>query len=163
MIYLERQLNGLALPIGLGNLNAFVQPPPADDGSGANAYIWASGGDEKRLTVPRAQHGDLSTGGDKTLTHRPNVWLTWFGDQDSPQVGIQFPAIIDFVMGVLRNVEMLDVTQHAHDPITGQLSNLLNVGENMSWEYGPVRAVVDQRYLRYDAVLTLEVIEIIQA
>jgi hypothetical protein len=58
---------------------------------------------------------------------------------------------------------MLDVTQHAHDPINGQLSNLLNVGENMSWQQGPVRATADQRYLRYDAVITVEVIEIIQA
>jgi hypothetical protein len=33
----------------------------------------------------------------------------------------------------------------------------------MSWEWAPVRAVADQRYLRFDGQLTLEVIEIIQA
>lgn len=169
--YLKGQLDGLNLPLGMGNLTAVIQPPAdgenlTGDGSSAVAYIWSSAGDESRRnagTVPRAQHGNLASGGNKTLEHRCNIWLVWFGDQEASNVDVAFPGIIDFVMGVLRNVEMLDVTQHAHDPINGQLSNLLNVGENMSWEYGPVRATTQQRYLRYDALINVEVIEIIQA
>lgn len=161
--YLKDRLNGLALPIGLGNLTAQVRPPAADDGTGANAYVWGSAGDEARQTFPRAQHLELPSGGNKMLTHRTNVWLVFFADQDAPNADLQFPAIVDFVMATLRNVEMLDQTQHAQDPITGQLSNLLNVGENMSWEQGPVRATAEQRYLRYDGLVNVEVIEIIQA
>jgi hypothetical protein len=162
--YLQGVLDQLVLPLGIGTLDAYITPPnPRDNVTDPAAYIWGSHGDESRLTVPRAQHGDLASGGDKTLAHRTDVWLTWFGEADNPQVDQQFPAIVDAVLAVLRNVEMLDQTQHAQDPVTGQLSNLLNVGENMTWEYGPVRATADQRYLRYDAQITVEVIEIIQA
>ena len=52
-------------------------------------------------------------------------------------------------------------TASDHDP--NPISQLLNIGERMSWEYAPVRAVADQRFLRYDARLTIEIEEIIQA
>jgi hypothetical protein len=162
--YLKGVLDQMVLPLGLGVLDAFITPPnPRDNDTTPAAYVWGSHGDESRLTVPRAAHGSLATGGDKTLSHRADVWLTWFGSSEGSDIDVQFPAVVDAVMGVLRNVAMLDQTQHAADPVTGQLSNLLNVGEVMSWEYGPVRATADQRYLRFDAQITVDVIEIIQA
>ena len=161
--FIRDTLNGTVLPLALGNLEAVISPVNPGDGAGATAYIWGSHGVEKRQTVPRAQHADLSTGGNKTLTHSCDVWLVWFGSSEEDQIDLMFPAILDTVMGVLRNVQMLDATQHAHDPVTGQLSNLLNMGENMTWDYGPVRATADQRWWRYDAVINVEVVEIIQA
>ena len=93
--YLKDRLDGLTLPLDLGNLSAWVKPPAVGDGAGANAYIWGSAGDEARETFPRAQHLDLPTGGNKELTHRANVWLTWFGDQELPgcQVIISFSRL----------------------------------------------------------------------
>lgn len=163
--YLRGVLDGIPLPLGAGALDAVITPPNPDDDAGAKAtaYIWGSHGVESRLTVPRAQHGNLATGGDKQTAHNVDVWLIWFGQAPAPNVDSQFPSIVDAVLAVLRNVPMLDQTQHAVDPVTGQLSNLLNVGENMSWEYAPVRATADQRILRYDAQITVEVIEIFQA
>src|SRR5262245_46331134 len=119
--YLQGQLDGLVLPLGMASLLAYVLPPISDDdGSGAVAYVWGGAGDETRKhsagSVPRARHNDLSTGGNKTLTHRVSVWLTYFGDRESETIGWEFPAILDAVMARLRNVEMLDATQHAHDP-----------------------------------------------
>lgn len=164
MNYLQQQIDGLNLPLSIGRLTAYIQPAPgADDGSGANAYVWGANLDEARETVPRAAHGNLASGGNKELTHRVNIWLVWFTDPDDPNINLGFPAIVDAVMAVYRNVEMLDQTQHAIDPITGQESNLLNVGEKMSAEYAPVRAVADQRLLRFDAMVEVEVIEVIQA
>ena len=161
--YLKGQLDNQVMPLNVGNLMAYIAPPNPREDPRPAAYIWGSRGDEKRLTVPRAQHGNLATGGDKDTTHRVDIWLTWFGPADSPDVDLQFPGIIDAVMAVLRNVEMLDQTQYAYDPVTGVRSQLLNVGENMTHEYGPVRATADQRYLRYDANINVELIEIFQA
>lgn len=161
--FVKQRLDGMVLPLGLGNLDAFIAPPnPRDDPQPA-AYVWGSHGDEKRLTVPRATYGNFASGGDKTLTHRIDVWLVWFTSSEDPQQDIQFPAVIDAVMNVLRNAELVDASQHERDPVTGQLSQLLNMGEHMTWDYGPIRATADQRYMRCDAVINVEVEEVIQA
>lgn len=80
-----------------------------------------------------------------------------------PQADNQFPSIVDAVLACLRNVALRDQSEQVTDPVTGQVSDLLNIGENMSWEYAPVRALVDQRYLRYDARVTLDTEEWFQA
>jgi len=159
-------LDGLPLPRSLGVLSAFISPPnPNVDAMEPCAYIWGSRGVEERLSVPRAQPGNLSTGGDKTITHQVDIWLVWFGSSEPDDlIDQQFPSVIDAVTACLRNTELLDaVTISAVDPMTGQQSDLLAVGEHMSWEYAPVRAVADQRFFRYDAQVTCEVVEVIQA
>jgi hypothetical protein len=161
--FLRDTLDGLVLPLGLGNLAAFISPPNPGDGMVPAVYVWGSNGSESRLTVPRAQHLNVASGGDKTLVHQADVWLVWFGSSEDPDVNAQFPAIIDRVMGALRNTRLVDGAQYVTDPVTGQLSQLLDVGEDMSWEYAPVKAIVDQRYLRYDARVTVTVTEVIQS
>ena len=161
--YLKGQLDGMVLPLDLGTLTAYIAPPNPGEAVDPVAYIWGSHADERRAAVPRAQPGNLSTGGWKVITHRPNIWLIWFGPSDDPNADVLFPAVLDAVCGLLRNVPILDQTQHATDPVTGQVSDLLNVGEQMSWEYGPVRATADQRYLRYDAQITPTFEEWLQA
>lgn len=162
--YLKGILNNTILPLNLGTLEAFITPPnPNDDTVRAAAYIWGSRAAERRESVPRAQHLNLSTGGWKIDTHSVDIWLTWFGAADSQYVDQEFPSIIDAVCMVLRNTPILDQTQFATDPVTGQRSNLLDVGENLSWEYGPVRATADQRYLRFDAQIVCEIEEYFQA
>lgn len=163
MAYVRDALDGLLLPLDLGELAAFIEPPNPGDGTAPGAYVWGSRGHEQRLSVPRAEQGDLSTGGDKQITHSVDVWLVWLGPANDPLSNVAFPAVIDAVMGALRNVSLQDGSQHAVDPVTGQLSGLLAVGEEMSWDFAPVRAVADQRYLRYDAQITCDVVEIIQA
>lgn len=161
--YLKGILDQVMLPLNLGTLSAFIQPPNPGDGTEPGAYIWGSRGTERRLAIPRAQPGDLSTGGEKTLNHNVDVWIVWLGPAVDPQQDVLFPAVVEAVLAVLRNTPILDNTQHAVDPVTGQLSQLLDVGEQMDWEYAPVRAVADQRYLRYDARITVNITEIIQA
>lgn len=162
---LKSILTELPLPRDLGLLEAFIAPPnPNTEARDPAAYIWGSHGNEKRLTVPRAQAGNLASGGDKELVHQVDIWLVWFGQADVPDADSQFPTVIDAVMACLRNTQLLDAASiQAVDPITGQLSDLLNIGENMSWDYAPVRATADERYLRYDAQIVCEVVEVIQA
>lgn len=162
--YLKGVLNGVILPQSLGTLEAVISPPnPNDDVINPMAYIWGGRGDESRKTVPRAQPRDLATGGHKTIDHDVDIWLVWFGAADDPQADFQFPSVIDAVCAVLRNVPLLDQTQSAVDPVTGQQSDLLDVGERLSWEYAPVRAVADQRYFRYDAQISASIQEWFQA
>jgi len=162
--YLKTVLNGQLLPNDLGTLEALITPPnPNDDAVNVTAYIWGSRADEGRRSVPRAQFGNAETGGWKVISHEVDIWLVWFGAADDPDADQQFPTIIDATTAVLRNVVLLDQTQYAVDPVTGQKSNLLNVGENLNWEYAPVKATVDQRYLRYDARITCSLEEWFQA
>lgn len=168
MTYLKDTLDGLELPLDLGSLRALIAPAPlGDDGTIPAVYIWGSSGTEGRKldggTVPRAQHGNLASGGNKILEHNVSCWLVWLSPNDDPLIDVQFPAIIDTIMGRLRNVTMLDATQHARDPLNGQLSNLLDVGENMTWDFPTVRAVTDSQYWRWDTQITVNVVEIIQA
>lgn len=164
--YVKSHLDGMNLPLGLGQVQAYITPPNPGEAVTPQVFIWGSHGDETRLTVPRAEYQALSTGGDKTLVHRLDVWVVWFGSTEEPTADAAFPAVIDALMGVLRNMPLVDAagnTQHLTDPVTGQLSQIVKLGENMSWDYGPVRAVADQRYLRYDALINCEVTEIIQS
>lgn len=161
--YLKGILDQTMLPLDLGVLNAYIQPPNPGDGTEPGIYIWGSRGNEGRMTVPRAKPGNLATGGQKGIDHNVDTWLVWLGPANDPQQDVLFPAVVDTVMAVLRNTPILDGTQYAPDPVTGQLSQLLDVGERMEWEYSPVRAVADQRYLRYDARITVNITEIIQA
>jgi hypothetical protein len=156
-------LNGMDLPLGLGPLTAQITPPNPGEAVTPQAYIWGSHGDEKRLTVPRAVYQNLASGGDKTLTHRLDIWLIVFLSTEDPGVDVQFPTVIDAVLAQMRNVEMSDGAFHARDPVTGVLSQLLNWGENMTYDWGPARAVSDQRYFRYDALINVETVEVIQA
>lgn len=163
--HLKSVLENLPLPRDLGLLDAFIAPVnPNTETQPPGCYIWGSNGNESRMARPRAQPGVLTSGGNKELVHQVDVWLIWFGDPTEADADTAFPSVIDAVMACLRNTMLLDaVTIHAVDPITGQQSDLLTIGENMSWEYAPVRATADQRYLRYDALITCEVVEVIQA
>lgn len=161
--YLKGILDQTVLPLDLGALDAFISPPNPGDGTQPGIYIWGARGTEARATLPRAAPGDLDSGGQKTLSHDVDAWLVWLGPAVDPLADVLFPAVVDTVLAVLRNTPILDRTQYATDPVTGQLSQLLNVGEQMSWEYAPVRAVADQRYLRHDALITITIEERIQA
>lgn len=164
LTYLKGQLDQLPMPFDLEPLNAFVSPPPfGADLLTPGVYLWGSNGDESRATVPRAQHLTLSSGGHKHLEHRPSCWVAWAWENDDDNADMMFPGICDAIMACLRNLALLDATQHAQDPITGQLSNLLDVGERMSWDWPPVRSLEETRYRRYDFQLTLNLIEVIQA
>jgi hypothetical protein len=161
--YTQNLLNNLVLPLELGTLAAFILPYNPGDGSQAGAYVWGSRGDETRRAIPRAQPADLPSGAWKVTDHDLDVWLIWIGSSEDPNAGMQFPAIIDTVLATLRNTALLDQQNKLIDPVTGSASWLIDYGERLSHEYSPVRAVVDQRLLRYDARITVSAEEWFQA
>jgi hypothetical protein len=161
--YIRDLLNGIQPPgdTGItGPLLAQITPYDPDESGIARAYVWAATGPESRLAFPR-NTGTNTPAAWKQIRHDMKIFLTWFDDTDTdPNVDVNFPLLIDFVMDVLRTSKnSVQVT----DPETGQVSNLVDVGENMTYEYVPPMSLEDQRYLRFDCLITAPVLELFQS
>jgi hypothetical protein len=155
-------LNGLVVPGNRRTLEAYITPEDPRDEENPAAYIWPSQGTEERQAVPRVGadiYNPLQAGW-KTLTHDLDIWLTWFNDDSDTNADISFPAVVDVVMFTLRSTANPWVVI---DPLTGLESQLIDVGERMTYRLAGVRATADQRWLRYDAQLTLTIIEELQS
>lgn len=172
-LYIQDLLNGLIMPGQAGQLAAFITPlDPDEDTAIPRAFIWPSDGDESRDpakggTVPRNPGFNstvttleqlMSQSGYKAFEHRLDVYMTWNGQDDDPDADTWFPGMVDAVMLTLRTSPDPATAQ---DPYTGQLTTLIDVGENMSYRI-TLRALADQRYNRYDALISLELLELMQ-
>jgi hypothetical protein len=166
-LWVKEYLDGLPLYGGIQPLAAYITPPdPNDDAAaGASAYVWPSRGDESRDnsgpaagTVPR-NTGPGTPSGWKSDVHSMDVWLVFFGQDDDPNSDTLFPAIVDAVKKRLRTAPDPAL---AVDPYTEQQSWLIDIGEKMSYEI-QLRALSDQSFNRYDALVTLTITEVFQA
>lgn len=158
--YVKGLVNGLTLPLQMGTLTAYIAPPAVADDTAPLCYIWGAHGVEKRQTMPRAQPGNLGSGGFKRTPHEVQLWLYWAELADDPNADSAFPVVIDAVMGALRNVQ---IGAKLTDSATGAVSTVQQIGEDMEYGYEPVRALEDQRMQQYEALVTATVWELIQA
>lgn len=162
--YLLGLLQGLPLPGpagARGGLQVFITPPDPGNLTVPTCYIWPMGGEEKRLTPPRAGGPNVEVPGWKHIMHRVPLFLAFVGVANDPTADTNFPAVIDAVMAALRPSEDEVLIT---DPVTGQISSLLlGIGEEMGYEYAVVHTLADQRLLRYDARLTITVNEYFQS
>lgn len=165
-VYVNDLINGLVWPItNLPPLQSQITPPdPNVDANIPQAYVWPSRGREDRNparggTVPRATSA-TSPSGLKTQQHRLDVYLVWFGQDDDPEADTLFPGMVDWVMEKLRLAP--DTTPALLDPWTNRESYLIDIGEDMSYQI-TVRALTDQRYNRYDALITCVINEVFAA
>ena len=159
--YVKGLLNGLALPMSeLGPLTAYIAPPSPGDESEPICYIWGAHASEKRQTMPRAQPGNLGSGGFKVTTYELQVWIYHAEPNDDPSADSLFPVVIDAVRKVLRNAA---IQVALTDSVTGEQSTLLEIGEDIEIGYEPARALSDQRYMQYEALLVVPVKEKVQA
>lgn len=162
-VYIQQLLDNLVMPGRAGNLRVYITPPdPNEETDLPTAYVWPADGYESRNpqrggTVPR-NTGIGTNSGYKAYEHRMDVYLIWNGQDDDPQADIWFPGMVDAIMLVLRTSPDPAVAQ---DPYTGQLTTLIDVGEIMNYRI-TLRALADQRYNRYDALISLELLEIMQ-
>lgn len=160
-LHIKSLVDGLELPLGQGNLQAFITPPNPGDSLDPVVYIWGSRGEERRHSMPRAQPGRFSTGAFKLITHHVDLWLVWCGYSDDEMSDSAFPAVMEAVMAVLRNTQLQVL--NVIDPVTGGTSNIEAIGEDIDYEYAPVQSLQAQQMLRYLARLTLKIVEKIQA
>lgn len=177
--YIQSLLQGLPWPAamtGLAPLACYITPPdPNVQSEIPTAYIWMQRGretrDSDRLrtgTVPRAATPG-GPSGTKAEEYTIPVYLVWMGSAEDPDADNLFPGLVWQVMSVLRGsafaadgTSFSESPRKLADPWTGEQSWLIDLGEDMSWDTD-FRALEDQRYLRYDAVIDCSVSEVIAA
>ncbi len=157
-------LNDLPLPGPpgeAGNLACYITPPDPGELTAPSAYLWPATGNETRLASPRAGDPQVIKPGWKKIEHRLSLWIAWVGSGDDPTADTNFPSVIDAIMAALRpSPDPVVIT----DPITGVITSVIvGVGEHMTYDVAVAHTLQDQRYLRYDARLTLPVSEFFQA
>jgi hypothetical protein len=94
------------------------------------------------------------------MLHRIDVYLTWFSANSGKQQDPVFSGMVDAVMYALRTCTPNPV--HYTDPNTHLASTIYNIGEQMSYRTG-VESTADERYKRYDSLITVHVWEIFNA
>ena len=162
--YVQQLIDGLPMPGGTENLAAYITPPdPNVLAEFPTAYVWPSAGEESRDaskggTVPR-NTGPGTPSGWKNNEHSMDIWVVWFGADDDPSADTLFPGIMDAILKCLRFSPERPL---AVDPWTGDQSWLVDIGEKMSWRI-TLRSLTDQRYDRYDGLITLPFYEVFQA
>lgn len=156
-------LDGLVIPGSAGTLEAFITPPSVREEPPPAIYIWSARGNESRQSLPRAKapYQPIGQSGWKQIDHTIDGYLTWFDENMDPDVDHAFGAVVDAVMQALRSSE--DPIYYYTDPLTGQQSEIYAIGEKMSYEMAPPRATADQRFLRFDALITIYCFEAFQS
>lgn len=153
------------MPYGKPNAQAYITPPDPRVRSKIPAiYIWPADGEENRSegsggTIPRNQ-GVGTQAALKHITHRLDVYLTWFSASSGKAQDPVFPAMADAVMFALRFSQPNPA--FVTDPNTGLTSTIYNVGEQMTYRVG-IESTANEREKRYDALITVDIWEVFQA
>ena len=144
-----------------GPLQCLITPldPDVNPDGGARIYVWPATGPEKRRAMPRNK-GRNTPAGWKQLTHDLEIFLVWMDYQDDPQADVNFPLLIDYVMMLLRTAPNPALVT---DPETGQVSNMVNLGEVMTYDFVPPRTLEPQTMRRYDARIRCSLLELFQS
>ena len=172
--YMQTLLDGMnwpaemqALPSPPPPLRCFITPPDPNVQAGTpSAYVWFNRGDEARQgakygagTVPRASYPG-GPSGTKATAHTIPVYVVWAGGSPTdPLVNILFPGMVDAIMAFLRvSPDPAVVT----DPWTGVQTQLVDVGEHMSY-LTTLRALEPMQSQRLDALLEITCTEVFSA
>ncbi len=133
--YVKGQLNGLQSAM-LDPLEAVIQPPVlADIADHPYAYIWAGRGTETTQTAPkvyRLMDNSLTQGGYLKVKWQIDVRLYTLMNPDDPNIELAFPALIDMVTYQMNTTPPTAVIT---DPVTGQQSQLIKIGQEVDLDY----------------------------
>lgn len=145
---------GIAAPI-----DALITPldPDVNSDGIARIYVWPASGPEKRIAMPRNSGPAYTTAGSKKITHDLQVFLVWMDSPEDTDADVNFPLLIDYVMKVLRTSPSPALYT---DPDTGDQSQMVNLGEVMSYDFVPPRTLEPQMHRRYDARIRCSLLEI---
>lgn len=150
--YLANELQGLTTTLTNAPLQAYVEPPTPGSADTPLAYILSADGDGKRQTM-----GGLA--GYYLDTHQIKVWLEWMIPPGSQNGNQAFTNLIDTVIATVRQnyAGAIFIT----DPVTGGESQLLVIGDKLSYRYvpQPVLGEDQQGWIDYVAQITFEVQE----
>ena len=162
-LYVKNILDGLLVPGATAPLQAWVTPPVLEDLDGPVAIVQGARLRVNRQTAPRRA-------GFKRLAWTVDVYLAYETTPDSETVDLEFPQIIDAVMGALWKVSIPtfidplgNVLGTAPDVLPDGSSQIWNTGEDLELEYPPERVPATLRMLYYAARLGVDIEEVVQA
>lgn len=162
--YTAGLLKGMTPPGDTGirqPIDALITPldPDVNPDGIPRCYVWPASGPEKRRAKPR-NTGKGTPAGWKQLTHELQIFLIWMDSPDDPNADVNFPAFIDYVMDALRTSPNPSLYT---DPETGRSSQMVSLGEVMTYDFVPPRTLEPQAFRRYDARIRCSLLELFQA
>lgn len=131
------------------------------------AFVWGASWREVRRTIPRATAGTNPTlidpssntpvqAGWKDRYYTVSIWIYGAELPNDANRDTKFPGLIEQVMNTLR---MVAIPQPIEDLKTHEFSTVLSIGEEFSAEYDVDRTFADQRTLRNECRLDVQVNE----
>lgn len=164
--YLKDTVQGLQSP-GWEPAIAYVDVPAPGNAEIARPmiFIWGAVATDSRLTISRAEAGidpmltppgETVNSGWRQRAYTATMWMYGLQLANDEDREWKFPVFIEQVCHALQMTAMPTILT---DDITGERSQLFNLGENFSWEYDVDRTLADQRNIRNECALSVQVLE----
>jgi hypothetical protein len=159
--FVHSLLDGIGMPSGVEDLAAYIDPPdPNTEAANPTAIIVSADGPEKRLVPPR-NTGPGTTSGQKTISHTVRVLVYYYMAGDDPESKTLFAGIMDGIMDRLRTSYPSSAV--LIDPYTGNQTTAIGAGEEMTYQRLPPQATQDQGINLWQGIITVPILEVIQA
>jgi hypothetical protein len=161
-LYVKGILDGLALPAAVpGPLVARITPPVAEKMKAPRAYVWGGRLRAGRQTAPRGT-------GMKKFPWIVDVYLSYMDTPDDALKNEPFPRVIDTVLTAFMTTVMpvwIDANGVPVGPnaASGTDTQIQAIGETFSLDYPPERTVTSLRQMWYTTLISMDVLEVIQA
>jgi hypothetical protein len=158
MGYVKSVLDGLEIPGEVGPLACFIVPPDPDvnENGTPRASVWSADGDVSRLSGPRQLPDEPGTAGWKDQWHNLAIFLWYPMSDEEPDEDSAFPGVVDAVMYALATVPNPAIIT---DPLTGVQTQLVGLGESMTWLMPPPMALAAQRWEKWACQITGRTLE----
>lgn len=176
--HVQTLLSGLTTPqlqgIGVGAANAFVAPPAitTDAMTDPEIYVWGGRTKDKRHSGPRNQLGaanwsqptptlptlPVTSAGFRRADWLLDIWLMMLAPSPSGQPADDYPFPL-LIGAVMKQLALDLMPQQLTDPQTGDVSQLVHIGEDMDLEYTTPQETADERTQLYTALITCQVRE----
>jgi hypothetical protein len=157
--YVKNLVNGLAIPAPIGKtLDTWITPPPVESMDQPHCYIWGGRVSPSRQTMPR-------TAGFKKYPWLIDIYLVYETSAQKGSTGLnptldsEFPVLIDAVLKVFTTTVMPILIT---DPDTGVISQIQHIGESWSLDYPVEKTPATMRMLWFNAMITMDVLEVVQ-
>jgi hypothetical protein len=141
--------DGIVAPLYKKPLVAYITPPNPGKLPGPAAYVWVTSGRVSRRSMPRG-HGFRKT--EWTVS----IWLMCPDTATNPNADSAFASLIDAVVHAWVTTPM---PIPLVDPLTGETTQLLSIGEQFVIEQSPAHTLADQRLFLYEALIQFTVQE----
>lgn len=151
--YMRGIIDGLVIPGGGQPLEAYITPPVQKPLTNPIAYIIPAPSEGKRQTMPRRA-------GFMEIEWQIDHYIKYLTSATSANLDQQFPLIVDAILFAYWGTAMgVQIT----DAVTNRTSGIVAIGEEFELIPEPVQTPASYRSLVFDALIRVQVKEVIQA